>query len=172
MSTINIKIEQPVDDRMGASFGVLMKVMPKFEAAKPGDIINVDISLLNFVYPLLLLPLSVLIQDAKQKAIKVNLNNSACDGYLKTISFPSGWNPKEFDDWNERLIGYSNKSYVPVLAIPTKEVDINYREQTLTHLGNLLRKQTGISGQLYTAFSYLITEIFDNIIEHASVDNG
>lgn len=169
----NIKVNQPANNGIGASFASLLEVISKTNQIEVGDTIHFDLSSVTFVYPTLILPLTLLVKELESMSCQLSfVYNSNCEGYLKTIAFPSGWNPKEKPDWKNLLAQHSNKSYIPILAIPSAASDQLFRDDTLTLLGIIIKNQIGLSGQLFTAVSYMMSEIFDNIVEHAGVENG
>ena len=172
-NTINIKVTQPVNDGIGASLASLLQIISLSNKAKTGDNIHIDLSLVSFVHPTLILPLTILVKALGSQGCNISFNyNANSSNYFNTICFPSGWNPKEKENWQEQLTRFANKTYIPILAIPCTTADEVFRDVTLTLLGNIIRTQIGLSGQLFTAISYMLAEIFDNIVEHARIENG
>jgi len=169
--TLNIIVSQPSNTGIGASLSSLLEVISLANQAQMGDKILMDLSHVSFVHPTLILPLTLIIKELENKGCSLRFEyNEISESYLNTIAFPSGWNPKEIDHWQNILAQYNTKTYIPILAIPCARADGYFRNETLTLLGNIIKKQMGLTGQLYTAVSYMLSEIFDNIVEHASIE--
>lgn len=172
MAVITIKVPQPKDDSMGASFTVLLKTLEKTNTVTSGDELCFDLSKLDFVFPFLILPLSALINQFRNKSIMVNIVHGSCTSYLSTICFPDGVSPLSTSSWETVLNSYSVKSYLPVCAIPAREHMSTQREQLITIFEQILVNQLKINGQLKISLSYLLGEAITNIVDHAQVENG
>lgn len=171
--TINIEIKQPANDGIGASLSSLLEVISSANKAQARDRILIDLSHVSFVYPTLILPLTLIIKELESKNCSVDIRyNTKSKSYLNVINFPSGWDPKEIDNWQNILAQYNTKTYIPILAIPCANTNAKFRDETINVLGNIFRNQISLSGQLYTAVRYMLSETFDNIVEHTEEENG
>ena len=173
MPNIEIKISNPGNDKMGASFRVLLEVLEQMKAIERNDDIVIDMSQLTFVHPLLILPLSALITNLtkNQKQIKYRLNNDT-DRYLDTIRFPSGFDAMTTKKWNDYLLKFRDKTYLPICQVPASEQATLIREELLTTFENIALHQLQITGQMISVIKYLISEAIDNIVDHANISNG
>ena len=171
--TTHIIVKQPANDGIGASLSSLLEVISLANNTQTGDKIHIDLSNVSFIHPTLILPLALIIKNLKSKNCLLDINyNDGSVGYLNVIDFPSGWNPKEIDNWQAVLTQYNSKTYIPILAIPCADTAVNFRDETINVLGTIIRNQIGLKGQLFTAISYMLSETFDNIVEHAKIENG
>lgn len=166
-----IEVKKPINDNLGASFQVLLDFIQQTKPVKDGDRITIDMSAVNFSFPLLILPISGLIKSLLQREIQIEFIPSSSNHiYLESIKFPFGLSSNTTDSWNDSLARYRSKTYLPICSIPTK--DSVMREDILTTFGKILINQLSIRGQLHSAIIYIISEIFDNIVEHADVTEG
>ncbi len=86
--------------------------------------------------------------------------------------FPAGFNSTLKKSWAMELDYYKTRSYLPIFSIPACAESALHRDGLITTFGKMLTTQLQIQGQLHSAISYLISEAFDNIVEHANIDNG
>jgi hypothetical protein len=168
-----ITINQPRNDSMGASFQVLLDVLQKVSKVESGDLVIIDMQLVTFVLPFLILPLTALIVQLERNNIKVEVKPSTkCGDYLDIIRFPGGFDPIVEHNWEQGLNYFKMKSYLPILNIPSGNDRSTFRDSLITTLDNILQQQLNIDNHLFTPMSYLISESFDNIVEHANIGNG
>src|SRR4030042_3063444 len=169
----NIRINQPKNDSMGASFQVLLDVLQRISKVESGDIVAIDMQLVSFVFPFLILPLTALISQLERNNIKiVIIPSNKCGDYLDTIRFPIGFDPIVEHDWEQGLNYFKRKSYLPILNMPCGDDRSAFRDSLITTLDKILQQQLNIDNRLFTPMSYLISEAFDNIVEHANIRNG
>jgi len=166
-----IKVKKPSDDNLGASFLVLLDFIKQTKPVGNGDRITIDMSAVNFSFPLLILPISGLNKLLRQRGIQVDFTPMPKNNeYLNAIKFPFDLSSNPVNSWNDSLAQYRSKTYLPICSIPTRNDEM--RENILTTFGKILVNQLNISGQLHSAIIYIISEIFDNIVEHADVAEG
>jgi anti-sigma regulatory factor (Ser/Thr protein kinase) len=101
--------------------------------------------------------------------IKSNLQTNS---YLDTIHFPTGFDALQSEDWKNTLAQYSQKSYMPICKIPSSLTNAGIREDLLSTFENILVNKLKLHGQIITVIKYLISEAFDNIVEHANSCSG
>jgi anti-sigma regulatory factor (Ser/Thr protein kinase) len=168
-----IKVLKPRNESMGASFQVLLDVLQQVSKVEENDSIVIDMRSVTFVIPFLILPLAALINHLERNNTKITINPSAkCGDYLDTIRFARGFDAIVEHDWMKKLNYFKKKSYLPILNIPSGDDRTTFRESLLTTLDEILQQQLKIDNRLFTPMSYLISEAFDNIVEHANIGNG
>jgi anti-sigma regulatory factor (Ser/Thr protein kinase) len=171
--THHIIFKQPSSAKMGASFKVLLTSLERFNQVKSGYTVQLDMSKVRFVYPFFILPVAANVNHLERNNVNISIiDSNYCQSYLDTILFPEGFDPLVYENWNRLFQKYRNNSYIPILKIPTGEKYTHIRDEILTAFGEMLMEQQNITGQLFTSLSYLISEAFDNIVEHANVHNG
>ncbi len=170
---ITIKIKQPLDDSMGASFRVLTDFLQQINNAENENEFIFDLKEVNFAFPFFLLPVASIINYKKQSGIKVNIElNTNIREYFSYLLFPEGLNSLNNSLWRDKLKTFSFKTYLPICVIPTRTVSSTEREQLLTVFSKILNNQLNLTGNIVSVLSYLLTETIDNITDHANVDNG
>jgi len=125
--------------------------------------VNFDLSLLDWVCPLLILPISAYINDTRSNC---EINNSSIKSYLEKIVFPNGIGSISlFQQRAQR-----NKSFTPI-SVLKKEAGTSrerlgalFMEKTYKMLGNVSGAQNAIC--------YPIAELVTNIFEHSKKDVG
>ncbi len=168
-----IKIKQPQNDNLGRSLDALIDALAEYNKANTGDRLVIDLQELKFAFPLLVLPLSALITRLKTLGIDIELVPSKnWNDYLNLLNFPGGFNPKLDCNWQKTINKYRNKNYLPIVSIPASLSNLGDRENILDVFRQILIKQLNIDGQLKTVITYMVSEAFDNVIEHADVENG
>ncbi len=168
-----ITIKNPGNDNMGSSLGSLLDALEQLSNVNSGDELVIDLSRLSFVHPLVILPICSLISKAKLNNIEIEYKFcNATESYLDTILFPNGFNALINEDWNNYLLRFQTKTYLPICQIPIEGRNTLIREQLLTVFENILLHQLQITGQMISVIKYLISEAMDNIVDHANVTNG
>lgn len=170
---IEIIVNQPSNDNLGSSLKVLVDVLFETNKLEPGDTLIINLGQLNFIFPFLLLPISALMSHLESKGIEVNqTSTNRCDEYLHYIKFPYGINPEVDNDWQIKINKYQYKTYLPIVCIPVKYANPQERENLTSVFRQLLTRQLNIDRQLETAITYIVSETFDNINEHAEMGKG
>jgi anti-sigma regulatory factor (Ser/Thr protein kinase) len=166
-----ITINNPQNDSMGASLTSLLDLLEQWNSVLDNETITLDLSKITFLHPFLILPVSVLISEKSDRIIKIDYN-SKIESYLETILFPTGFDALKKENWKQLLSCYSRKSYLPICKIPSTSTSAGIREDLLTTFENILLNQSNLQGQLISVIKYLISEAFDNIVEHADSCSG
>ncbi len=112
-----IKIKQPINDNMGASFKVLTSFLQQINKAENEQELIFDLTKVKFAYPFFILPLAAIINRQKQlgKKIRIKLNPNI-EEYFKYIFFPYGFTVNN-NQWQQKLDNYSYKTYLPVCTV-------------------------------------------------------
>lgn len=135
------------------------------------DCIIFDLNSIKFAYPIIFLSLAVIINWLKINGIKSSIVNNSCS-YLNTIFFPDGLNPEVDADWPETLSHYQSRSYLPICSIPTSYSKQGLRDDLISSFEHHIQQKLKLIPEMNNAILYLISEAFDNIVEHAKVKNG
>ena len=99
-----IKISQPQNDNFGQSLSKLLLTLESIpQDIASGDQIFLDISSIEFVYPLLILPLASYSDRQNENGINTTFTPGLCQEYLKKIYFPKGFNPLYIAEWQKEL---------------------------------------------------------------------
>lgn len=128
---------------------------------------TIDLSALNWVRPLAILPIASLLFDLDRKDYNFELAkpaNSDAGSYLKTIKFFEGVHSS---DYFKR-----HKNYIPIVSLPNKLTEVKNRNQVLSCLLDILLEQIACKRNLYNAMWYALSEMFDNIWEHSKTEYG
>ncbi|GAJ02190.1 unnamed protein product, partial [marine sediment metagenome] len=77
-------------------------------------------------------------------------------------------------NWDRLLNKYRKKNYLPIINFSTERGNVQtfIREKVLSKINTLVRDNLNLDNNYESAFSYLISEITDNIIEHSGVNRG
>jgi len=172
---VTIQIQQPISDRLGESFRVYLHWMKELFSIPDIEKIIIDLSGLTFVYPFVALPLAAKIIQLKAIGYQIEIIKGHNSGdYLSTLLFPEGLDPKILPQWNPILNHYRNRTYLPICLIPAGRLtnETLIRENLLSLFGDILINQLGITGQLNSSLSYIISEYMANIVDHAQFENG
>ena len=173
MAEKRIIISNPGNDNMGASFRVLIEALEQMGTTEKEDTITIDLSQITFVHPFLILPLCALIENIPNSQERVEYRfGDTTGGYLNTIKFPFGFDAITTENWNDYLLNYRDRTYLPICQIPVAENATLVTEKLLTTFENIALHQLEITGQMILVIKYLISEAIDNIVDHANVSNS
>lgn len=126
-----------------------------------------DLSDLQWVSPLTILPISSLLFDLQNKEYKLNIikpNSSNVSSYLKTIRFFEGIHSA---DYLKR-----HKNYIPIVSIVNTPDNVKKREQILFCLLDILLDQISCRRNLLNVLGYALAEMYSNIWEHSETKYG
>ena len=103
------------------------------------------------------------------KAVNVN----TCE-YLGFQKFPEGIRPNEIIDWKKEIEPYKNKTYLPLICYSSLKDDMNtqIRNNVISQIVSMISDITGMPINYLIAINYLLTEISENVVEHANTRNG
>lgn len=127
---------------------------------KPDE--KIDLSLVDFSFPIMILPLSALISE---NSLEYTLpKNKNCADYLKYFNFPEGFS--EF---------ISSSKYIPIYKFSASKAD----EKSITDKSNILKNLIGIcleklgspNGSV-NALNISVDEIISNIEDHSEAEYG
>ncbi len=133
-------------------------------STKNKEDLEFDLSLLDWIYPLLILPLSAYINNT-HSTYKINSSNRI-KTYLETINFPNGID--SISSFQRKI--QKHKSYIPISVLRREEgakrerLEALFSEKVYEILGNISGAQNAVC--------YPIAELVTNIFEHSKKDVG
>lgn len=132
-----------------------------FAKISKSEMVNFDLSQQDWIYPLLILPISSYIYETKSEYLPSK--NRDINSYLKTICFPDGVNSvAEFQKFS---------NYIPITVLK-KSGEIESRERLEACFSEMIYKTTGEVVGAQNAIYYPISELATNIFEHSKKDEG
>ncbi|WPR77717.1 hypothetical protein [Algoriphagus sp. NG3] len=125
---------------------------------------TLDFSRMNFTPPLLAVHYASLIAEFPQLD-----NIGGMNSYLETIKFPKCLSPASEDEWETILNSYLLRTYIPIIKFGTSSTGDHpsIREKLLSHVFAAIRRITQLPTNYFTAISYMLSELTDNIVEHS-----
>ena len=154
----------------------LVKVAESLRKTKRKDDVVLDFSLINFLHPLFIGGLSGLCLEMEKKGITVRHDKASASvgAYLDVVRFPEGFKPDELTDWQTSLGSYEIKSYLPMINFPASKAKkkTEVREAVLSAVNSLFKRKLKLNTDYYSAISYLISELTDNIVDHSGSNRG
>lgn len=155
-----IIIPRPKNDSLVAQLESLYKT---FINTQPKENLEFDLSLLDWVCPLLVLPVSAYINNTRSNC---KINDSPIKSYLQRISFPEGID--SISSFRQRVQKY--KSYIPISAL--KKENRTSRERLEALFSEKIFETLGNVSGAQNAICYPIAELATNIFEHSKKDVG
>ena len=134
-----------------------------------GGLKTVDFSEMNFTPPLLAVHYASLLSEFPQIQ-----DIRGAGSYLETIKFPNCLSPANGDDCESILDSYLHKTYIPIVKFSTNPTGDHpsIREKLLSHVFAAIRRIARLPTNYFTAISYLLSELTDNIVEHSKHEFG
>lgn len=155
-----IIIPKPKNDSLIAQLESLYKT---FINTQHRENLNFDLSLLNWVCPLLILPVSAYINSTRSNC---EINYSPIKSYLEKMSFPNGVN--SISSFQRQIQKY--KTFIPI-SVLKKEEKVS-RERLESILEEKIYKTLGNVSGARSAVWYPMSELITNIFEHSKEDSG
>ncbi len=120
--------------------------------------IQFDLSEINWLFPLLILPIASYIQDTGSKFISPS--DPGVSSYLKTVKFPAGIDSSSGVQ--------KEKSYIPVVVLRKNQE----RERLKNVFADMVYRVLEPAADAKNAFYYPISELVDNIFYHSKEEKG
>lgn len=136
----------------------LKAVLRAYETFSQTSDRTLDLSNLRWAPPLEILPLAVLIEQFNLTYTQPK--NASCQGYLGHIAFPKG----------QIGVTLTTNNHIPILKFKTGVTDTFGRTKLEEQIVNLFTKFVGVHPGVMDGIAYSISEMFDNVEEHAQVD--
>lgn len=135
-----------------------------------GEDVTLDFSGFKFSPPLL----SVFFASFLERNQHVKFVNYNPTTYLEFIAFPNGFKPDQIVGWESVLSNYKSRSYLPLVHFNTSKgrIESKERNNVISHVCQVIKNITKIPLNYYSAISYFISELSDNIVDHSGLDRG
>lgn len=153
------------DNRIGSSFNHLFRIINETEKSDDNDIVF-DFSNTKILNPFFLLPL-LLYKNNSGKNISYCKVPVLFSRYLKSIHFYEPLDAEKKEHFHAYMESFSEKRYIPIVKFPASKCKDDVKNEILGVIGNLLKKQLNLKGNMYMAFNYFLSELIDNITEHS-----
>lgn len=161
----------------GSGFRVVFDSLESFQITC--ESIEYDFSQCGFINPSSLLPLVALKESSlysDRMIISKSTFSNRVSSYLDTIHFPNAcatanMNEQELENF---LSMYIRKSYVPIICFPgtNSNTDATKRDMVIGSTGGLLAKSLKLNPDAHSVIMMLLSELTNNIGDHANVSKG
>ena len=175
---MNIIIQHRFSDNFGEPLNYLFGLLIQINETKPTEV-RFDFSESKFISPFVIGGVIAISNSLKRQGKKIEFifnKNISVPSYFDAIHFPEGYN---FDgmtsvEMNSKLEEYHLKTFIPLVLFPTtaNNVESILRENVLSAISTILRKQLKFTGNLLQAIYYLIDELTNNIADHSGSERG
>lgn len=175
---MNIIIQHRFSDNFGEPLNYLFGLLIQINETKPTEV-RFDFSESKFISPFVIVGVIAISNSLKRQGKKIEFifnKNISVPSYFDAIHFPEGYN---FDgmtsvEMNSKLEEYHLKTFIPLVLFPTtaNNVESILRENVLSAISTILRKQLKFTGNLLQAIYYLIDELTNNIADHSGSERG
>lgn len=175
---MNIIIQHRFSDNFGEPLNYLFGLLIQINETKPTEV-RFDFSESKFISPFVIGGVIAISNSLKRQGKKIEFifnKNISVPSYFDAIHFPEGYN---FDgmtsvEMNSKLEEYHLKTFIPLVLFPTtaNNVESILRENVLSAISTILRKQLKFTGNLLQAIYYLIDELTNNVADHSGSERG
>jgi len=141
----------------------LLTLYSSFKNVGKGEKVNFNLEEVNWVFPLIILPLSAYIYFTGSS---FTLGNFAVKSYLDTIGFPKGVDTVSM--FEQQL--QKGKNFVPISIL--KKQAREQRERLETIFLEMIYKILGNTKGTENAIYYPVAEFVSNIFDHSKKDEG
>lgn len=153
-----IQVKNPKNNSLIQQLAVFYSI---FKNISPNERVNFNLSQLNWLFPLVILPISAYIKETKSQFILPQ--NPQVASYLKTVRFPEGvCSVSEL----QKLLNYTP------IGILKKREDFKEQEKLGSCFAEMIYKILKPTVAAQNAVYYPLTELMTNIFEHSKKDIG
>ncbi len=156
----SIVIHKPINDLLVSQLGAFYNT---FKNVNFGEKLEFDLSLLGWVCPFLILPISAYINETESE---VKTGRCSIKNYLEKISFPRG--VSSMSSFQKQI--QNNKTYIPISVLHKEAVGDRERLESL--FSEKIYEVLGNVPGAQNAVCYPIAELATNIFEHSKKDLG
>ncbi len=175
---MEIKIPHRFSDNFGEPLNYLLNLLIEIHESNPTEI-TFDFSGSKFISPFVVGGVVAIANTLKNQGKKVDLiinQDNNIPSYFNAIHFPEGYNfdGMTSEEMNNKLESYNSKTYIPLVLFPTtaNNVESSLRENVLSAINSILRKQLKLTGSLLEAIYYLVDELTNNVSDHSQSEKG
>ncbi|HTF04429.1 MAG TPA: hypothetical protein VK826_10395 [Bacteroidia bacterium] len=139
--------------------------------------ISIDFSGTRFVSPIVIAGLSALHEHYLALGISSKITTGInAQSYLDTVHFPAGVGPDVIglEEFIRLIQTFESKTYLPITVFPATVSSGSslVRNKALSALGQVIKSQLKLSGSVFSAIMYLISELTNNVADHSGTDKG
>lgn len=156
------------DARIGSVFNGLFKVINLTEQSNRYEETIWDFNGRSYLHPFFICGLS-LYRKQCSRIIKCDGLETSTKSYLNAICFEEPMMIGTPEEASLRLSRYLSKTYIPICKFNTNSSTI---DSVTSKLQDVVQRQCSVPKELFSALSYLIGEIVDNIHDHSCSDHG
>ena len=157
-----------VDNKLSNGLQEVFSIIDEIE--KSVDVEDtIDFSNTPVVSPTFVLPLMVFTKGHRKK-----IHFSNISPYMKLLHFGDGLSPDEMrkTEFIAHMEGYAGKTFIPVINFPATDCKADEKNSILSTVENIITKQVKLASNVSMGLKYMISEIVDNITEHAHSGRG
>ena len=154
------------DDSLLCSLKAFIDFQKKFiETENKETITSVDFLSPTFISPLFAVLTKVFLS-------KKNITLSGLSSYMDCIKFDNTLFTDGKDNLEEKMNEYLLKTFFPLVSFPADKISIQEKGSITKAIENLISANTSIPQNIISGLKYMVAEISDNILEHASATKG
>ncbi|MDX2283975.1 MAG: hypothetical protein NW241_07415 [Bacteroidia bacterium] len=158
----------------GVQLKVLFQLTTEVLQTNPEEELAVDLSQAGFYCPFLIGPLTSLLHHMKTMGRRVTYRYPPGD-LGRYCGLTHAGNPIAVSQWEQgevELRSYDHKTYIPHICFPARESQADSRDKFITEINSLISKQLSLLPSQKNAISLILSEMADNISQHASTGLG
>ena len=175
---MEVKIPDRFSDNFGEPINYLLNFLIQLNEENPTEI-YFDFSGSKFISPIIIGGIVAITHSLKNQGKKVEFifrQNTIAPTYFNTIHFPEGYNFSHMSsaEMNDKLENYNLKTFIPLILFPTaaNKADSSLRENVLSAINSILKKQLKLTGNVIEAVYYLVDELTNNVSDHSESHKG
>lgn len=175
---MEIKIPNRFSDNFGEPLNYIIKQLIIINQENPTKLVF-DFSGSKFISPFIIGSIIAVTNHLRRKGKTVSFKvdgNSNVTNYFEAICFPNGYNFEGLSsaEMNTKLEEYGLKTFIPLVLFPTgaNQAESTLRENVLSAINSILKKQLKLGGSILEAVYYLTDELTNNISDHSSSEKG
>ena len=176
---MNIKIPDRFSDNFGEPINYLLNILISINDFNPKEICF-DFSGSKFINPFVIGGIVAISNKLAEEGKKIDFvfakNSMNTLNYFGTIHFPLGFNFDKMssEEMNAQLESYHSKTFIPLVLFPASQnnIESTLRENVLSAINTILKKQLNLTGNILEAIYYMIDELTNNIADHSESKKG
>lgn len=157
------------ESRIGQAFNALFLVISRTESADVAEEVVWDFGGCKFLHPFFIGGLCIYRHHADRVISLVGLDGYT-GRYLSLIHFDTTLMLPDSESADALMDIYSGKSYIPICKFGASDEDTI--DSVTSALQRVIQVQSSLPAGIYSALSYLISELTTNIHDHSQSDFG
>lgn len=158
-----------ISDKMSDGLNAALSFINDSLASKDSEDVF-DLKGVSFTPPMFLMPIQIFRQNTTK-----SLSFAGISDYLNHLYFVQGGLDSErhrLTEFAAIMEAYASKTYIPLIRFNAEVNQSQQKDKILESLYTIIIRQTGVNKDLAEAIRFMISEITDNITEHADTANG